>query len=249
VEVFIARDGISIGEYPHQNLERLAQAGELQPTDDYWHNGMTEWQPLSKLLGPHAWDPEPPAKAPLPKVPVAVVAKRFLQAAGIAAIFVLTGGLLIYLDHSSDDAAQTSAGPIKGAISAPAELPTDSEVRDKAAEDLRQKIEKLPARPVSPLHTFYYDVAVQMKKTLFTRAPWTATIQGGENMVEPGTENTIQRTQFILLAEYEDGEWTYKGYQASSTNMADFTVTEVLEPADTATPPSLVFLLGLKMKQ
>ncbi len=247
MEVFIARDGVIIAELPHQDLEERAQAGEVLPTDHYWHDGMTEWLLLSDFLAAGAWDVEEPAEPAAPPLSRSAMAKRALAAAGVCMAFALVGWLLIHFSNSnSPEADQTAARSLQAVAPIPLDADADLKLREKAAAALRQKIETLPARPSPPLNTFYYDVSVHMKKTFSIRTPWTATIRGGENTVEAGTENTLRRTEFILLADYADGVWLYKGYRASSTNLADFTTSEVEEAADTMTPPSIVGLLGLK---
>ena len=249
MEVFIARDGEVIAECQHQELEAHALAGEVLPTDHYWHDGMSEWGLLEDFLDPNAWaadESQPPPTAT--KFSALALAKRLLVPGAICLAFVLAGGLLIYFTNSnSPDAEKTAARALAAAAPTPRGAEADLQLRDKAAAELRQKIETLPARAAPPLNTFYYDVSVHMKKTFSHRTPWTATIKGGENVVDPGTESTLRRTEFILTADYENGTWLYKGYRASTTNLADFTTLEVQETEDTPTPPSIVGLLGLEM--
>ena len=47
--VKISRDGKEIGTYEAKEAVRLLVYGTLKETDFYWHEGMTEWAPLSKL--------------------------------------------------------------------------------------------------------------------------------------------------------------------------------------------------------
>lgn len=252
--IFIARDGEVIGEYPRAALEELARNGALESTDHYWQEGMEDWLPLPDLLGPNAWQsgtlpadgmpaidsPEPDESAP--PFPI----RRVATIAAACACFVLAGGLLIYFTNASGN---SESAPSHTVAAPPLDAATEAEIRDKAAADLRHRIEQLPGRAVTPLNTFYYDVSVNMRKMLSQRTPWSATIRGGENVIDPATEQTIRRTEFTLTADYEDGQWTYKNYQASSANLVDFGITEVLEDEDSPTPPSLAGMLGLKTKK
>jgi hypothetical protein len=47
--VKISRDGKEIGTYEAKEAVRLLGNETLKETDFYWHEGMTEWAPLSKL--------------------------------------------------------------------------------------------------------------------------------------------------------------------------------------------------------
>jgi len=52
--VKISRDGKEIGTYEAKEAVRLLVYGNLKETDFYWHEGMTEWAPLSKLQASEA---------------------------------------------------------------------------------------------------------------------------------------------------------------------------------------------------
>ena len=52
--VKISRDGKEIGTYEAKEAIRLLVYGTLKETDFYWHEGMTEWAPLSKLQASEA---------------------------------------------------------------------------------------------------------------------------------------------------------------------------------------------------
>ncbi len=49
LQVRIARAGKEIGTYDSAEVIRLLGVGALQPTDHYWHEGMTSWALLSDL--------------------------------------------------------------------------------------------------------------------------------------------------------------------------------------------------------
>ena len=52
--VKISRDGKEIGTYEAKEAVRLLVYGTLKETDFYWHEGMAEWSPLSKLQASEA---------------------------------------------------------------------------------------------------------------------------------------------------------------------------------------------------
>jgi hypothetical protein len=122
------------------------------------------------------------------------------------------------------------------------------ELRDKAAGELRAKIERLPAKPEPPLYTFYYDVAVDMRRALTPRVQWEALVRGSENAVAPNSEQTIRRTEFALVTEYRDGQWTFKHYKASIRNLVEPGESEEEHDGRTPTPPALVTMLGLRIE-
>ena len=54
LQVKISRDGKEIGTYEAKEAVRLLVYGTLKETDFYWHEGMTDWAPLSKLQASEA---------------------------------------------------------------------------------------------------------------------------------------------------------------------------------------------------
>ncbi len=259
MQIFLARDGVEIGECPRPHLTKLARTGELLPSDHYWHEGMGDWSTLSELLAPEEWEPLPP-RAPKPPAvvalatPVAPISSGEVtpwyrhRLAGPATIaMVLLGAALIAIiainaGSSGGAARRNSLNPNARTV------PTLSatEIRDQAAADLRQKIERLPARAEPPLNTFYYDVRVNMQKSLDRATPWSATIQGGENLIDPATQQTIRRTQFTLVTDYHNNVWVFRRYRATVTDLASSAITEIADDEQAPAPPSLVGMLGLK---
>ncbi len=65
MQIYIARDGVEIGEYSRTRVEELARDGDLLPNDYYWQDGMADWLLLKDLLAAEIWEPIPPP-APLP---------------------------------------------------------------------------------------------------------------------------------------------------------------------------------------
>ena len=54
IQVRISRDGNEIGSYPSDEVVRLRLNGTLKETDFYWHEGMTDWAPLTQFLNTEA---------------------------------------------------------------------------------------------------------------------------------------------------------------------------------------------------
>jgi hypothetical protein len=50
MKIKISRDGIEIGEEELQDIEKKLKAGVIKTTDHYWHDGMIQWEPVTKLL-------------------------------------------------------------------------------------------------------------------------------------------------------------------------------------------------------
>jgi hypothetical protein len=49
-KIKFSRNGIEIGEYKFWEIEVMVKTFEILPTDHYWHEGMTQWEPVTKLL-------------------------------------------------------------------------------------------------------------------------------------------------------------------------------------------------------
>lgn len=66
MELQVSRDGVVIGVLELENLATSIAGGTVLPTDFGWHEGMTDWKPVSEL----APATEPKKKAKPPKLPV-----------------------------------------------------------------------------------------------------------------------------------------------------------------------------------
>ena len=178
-----------------------------------------------------------PPQARKPMMAAAIGAGSFLLA-------VLIAVLVVRLGHDS-----TPVHP-RPAKAAPPVMDKEQDVklRDKAAADLRSRLERLPARAEPPLYVFYYDVAVDMRRSGSARIPWEALVRGSENTIDPASEQTTKRTEFLLRTEYRDGQWTFKHYKGSTRNLAEPAETQEEHDDRTATPPALVTMLGLKIE-
>lgn len=235
MNVFIARDGSIIGEYPRADLEAMARRGELEMEDHFWQEGMEDWLPLPDLLGSEAWLASSPP--PSPRSP------WLYLGLGFAAVLIFAGLIRFFI--LPDRPSEALPVAIDGQTSMP-DAPAAGALRDKAAADLRARIERLPARAAPPSHNFYYDVRVHMQRTFSTDAPWAATMRGFENVVDPATQETLRRTEFVLRAEYRDGAWVYRGYEASVNDLKANTTHKIQEPADTPILPVIAGIMGLR---
>ena len=256
MNVFIARAGKDIGKFPREEIANLVQRGDILESDEYWHRGMEAWGHISDLLAASRLRPNREPKAPavhVPRGPVretppppASPPKNWLLIAALlvaASIGAIAAGTWLIKPDWSDESSPGAAS-----LGASAPQPTDEEVRDKAAAELRQSMAALPKYAVPPSTTFYTDVSGTMNRALSRRRPWKAVIVGNENTINPETEETVSRTAFTVKAEYIDGVWTYTGYQAQVTDMHSLSATELKLDAQTPTPP-VVALLRLKIPE
>ncbi len=239
MKAFIARQGTELGEFTREQIEQLTRVGEFLPGDMYWEQGMEDWQPLVEVLGPNFWaKPEPPLS----------VRQRLAIGGGIALLALAIFALVIrwtITDAPSTPIATRAAAPVTQ--TAPLDQGAEKEVRAQAIDALRRKLQALPSQATAPLFLAYYDVAVEMRRSLMANTPYEVTIHGSENSVDPATQETTRRTTFDLLAEYTAGEWTFRRYLGSvqSTDNSDTIVIEAGPGSDTL--PTIVTLLGLKV--
>jgi TM2 domain-containing membrane protein YozV len=108
--IHIARSGEEIGAWPAGVVSDMRKTGSIAPTDHWWVEGMSDWQPMSALHTPA------PAAAPAPAAPaknpgIAAVLSLILPgaghlyvghyAAGILFIlcFIATGAVMLTLDE------------------------------------------------------------------------------------------------------------------------------------------------------
>ena len=87
----VARDGKTIGQFPIDTAQQCLDEGIILPTDHCWHEGMTEWKPVSEVVVKKSLPPLPPPVAPpplsnhpLPATPNSSVGKKTTLAQKIA---------------------------------------------------------------------------------------------------------------------------------------------------------------------
>lgn len=277
MDIFIARDGVELGECEEADLPQLAREGQLQPTDYYWREGMETWLPLTDLLPSNTWNTppariapraraaEPRRKAPAPVSPALATTQRIDVEEGpraaastrfqlsrnarlVAAIACIVLVIGGIVFRLASARGARQAGPTSFFPAVQEKTgPSDDQIKDKAVAELRARINALPAKPAPPLHIFYYGVSVDMRRSISTRAPWMAVIRGGENVVDPAADKTLMHTDFILTVEFRDGAWCFQHYTASVSDMVKEQTTEIDDDPHAPTPPSIVGMLGLKM--
>ncbi|HEU4648851.1 MAG TPA: RDD family protein [Gemmatimonadales bacterium] len=107
--VHIDRDGQRFGPYDLETLRQYVATGHVLPSDMAWTDGLTEWEPVSVLLGGSAPPPPPPPR-PRPGAtslgqpkahaafPKAGFGDRFLAAlidTGWCLLFMIPGTLVV----------------------------------------------------------------------------------------------------------------------------------------------------------
>lgn len=213
--VIIARDGVEIGTWRQNNLQKAARASVLRPTDYYWQDGMPDWLLLESLLGPEAWQPEEPRMEPPPakSLPELLREPRSRVIGGVSAAILLLIAIGAYAVHANR-VREARANQARAAAESTKAETRDVQLRDKAAGELRAKIEKLPAVPTSSSNVFYYGFRISMMSTADPEVPWVVTIRGGEDVLDPVTRQTAWRSDFTLETDYRNREWTFKSYHA-----------------------------------
>ena len=170
MDVWIARGGVEIGAFRQADLGDLARAGELEPTDHYFCDGMEDWDLLESLLGAETWNPpEPP---PPPPSPLRQLRFPLLGAVGLIVLMVAIVASFFYLRTSRSRVAQTAATAEN--IERQSDPARNNRLRDKAAAELRAKIEKLPDKPSAASNVFYYGFWITMKDSSSPETPWSS---------------------------------------------------------------------------
>jgi len=125
MQYHVAKNGEKSGPFEKDEVYRRLVAGELSGSDLGWHEGLTEWEPLAKLLPPQA-PPIPTAGTPVfgsVSTP-AQMSPQSAQTSGMAIASMICGvlGLLLWLPcipaiilgHLGLSAIKKSAGALKG---------------------------------------------------------------------------------------------------------------------------------------
>jgi hypothetical protein len=84
----ISRDGGEIGTWTDEQVIAFYKAGQLLPTDYYWHDGMTEWHQLGTFVKP------PPPCPPIHSVPTQANIKASTTRRGLLRAASVIGALL-----------------------------------------------------------------------------------------------------------------------------------------------------------
>ncbi len=125
MQYHVAKNGEKSGPFEKEEVYRRLVAGELSGSDLGWHEGLTEWEPLAKLLPPQT-PPIPAAVTPVfgPASTPAQVSPQSAKTSGMAIASMICGilGLLLWLPcipaiilgHLGLSAIKKSAGALKG---------------------------------------------------------------------------------------------------------------------------------------
>ena len=62
--IHVARDGAKLGEFTLEQIRQGLTTGQFRPTDIGWQSGMSDWRPLSEIVGVPAAAAAPPALVP-----------------------------------------------------------------------------------------------------------------------------------------------------------------------------------------
>jgi hypothetical protein len=50
IKIKFSRNGVEIGEYKFWEVEVMVKTFKILPTDHYWHEGISQWEPVTKLI-------------------------------------------------------------------------------------------------------------------------------------------------------------------------------------------------------
>lgn len=111
----ISQNGTKSGPFEREEIHRRLVSGELQGSDLGWQEGMTDWEPLSKLIPPPVFAAAPP--------PVAAAVRSGTSGLAIGSLVcgilgLVTAGLAglpaVIMGHMSLSRIKASAGTLGG---------------------------------------------------------------------------------------------------------------------------------------
>lgn len=247
MQYHVAKNGEKSGPFEKEEVYRRLVAGELSGSDLGWHEGLTEWEPLAKLLPPQT-PPIPTAGTPVfgsVSTP-AQVSPQSAQTSGMAIASMICGvlGLLLWLPcipaiilgHLGLSAIKKSAGALKGGGMAVAGL-----VMGYLMIAAIPLIAILAALAV-PAFSSVQQKAVQAKTMSDARQLALGVkmyAQEHEGNLPPSLEKLVEENLVdqALLAQRPDGDhgqgWEYRGAGMKNTE-AGTTVILVSVKADRA---------------
>jgi hypothetical protein len=91
--IHVARDGAKLGEFTLEQIRQGLTTGQFRPTDLAWQSGMTDWRPLSEVVGPAAATPS--ALETAPAVPATGLPWEHRRELGFAKAWFDTVSMLI----------------------------------------------------------------------------------------------------------------------------------------------------------
>jgi hypothetical protein len=212
--------------------------GHLQPTDHYWYEGLEDWGLLGEFLSEDAW--RPPAEIAPPISP-----RNYVRLIAAACAVVAFFGIVVRLSQPTATSPAIALPPPSVATGPQIRdlSRTDPKFREKAIAALDELVGKLPRAATLPTNLFYYAMNVAVPES---PGALTATITGAEDMVDPITQKTAWHTPFVLTLDYVYGQWMYRDYRASTTDLRDGTVAEIDGSRKASIQPTIVSILGIK---
>ncbi len=126
MQYHVAQNGTKFGPFDKAEVYRRLVAGELRPTDLGWHEGLADWEPLSKLIPPpqpaspfapsglFPAAPAPQALAPLPQFSSGMAIVSLVCGILVFFTFGLAGLPAVVLGHLALSHIKKSAGTLKG---------------------------------------------------------------------------------------------------------------------------------------
>jgi hypothetical protein len=123
----------------------------------------------------------------------------------------------------------------------------DVAARDRAAADLKSRIDKLPpAEGSGPSNLRYTNLRVSFGGTGTVTAPWRAKVEGREEVLDAQSGQPTWKTDFVLITDYEGGTWVFRSYHATTTKLDDGTTTEINDSDGIDAPAAIAAMMHLK---
>ncbi len=129
--IFLSRDGEQFGPYPPDDIQTMLDAGQVLPTDYYWHEGMEEWGVVGENFfgNPSPPQPPPPSPAPTPLQPQRSDSPepgrgKRRQIAACALVAAAAIALLVAFFIRPGEPAPPTVDPLPAAAATPPSQPT-----------------------------------------------------------------------------------------------------------------------------
>jgi hypothetical protein len=124
----------------------------------------------------------------------------------------------------------------------------DTALRDRATADLSARLSNLPpTSPTDASNVRYRDLRVSLAPTESVTAPWRATVEGSEDILDPTSREAVWKTDFLLVVEYEGTHWVFRRYKAITTHVADGRTELIDHAAGVGVPPTVAAMLKIVM--
>ena len=122
MQIHIARNGQKFGPYTVSEVNDYLGTGFLKPEDSAWHEGLSDWQPLSSIQGVHVaasrrrTPPPPPAAAPASaRVVTLMKPDNYMVSAILATLFCCLPFGIVAIVYACQVDSKWAAGDHAGA--------------------------------------------------------------------------------------------------------------------------------------